>query len=97
MADPIALKLVLSNSLVGSWEVSTDTVVIVAAGIGDGDPAVRFTVADLLGRTGTCFRCDVPVESTIEVAFLDGEGRNDCPESGDGAPHEIDPPDGWDE
>lgn len=53
--------------------------------------------ADLIGRTGPCWRCDNEVSSTIEVAYLDVEGRNDCPGSDDGQPHEIDPPDGFEE
>lgn len=60
-------------------------------------PFTTFTVADLVGRTGPCFRCGEEVASQVEVAYLDGAGRNDCAESEDGLPHEIDPPEGWTE
>ncbi len=48
-------------------------------------------------NVGVCFRCNNVVTAQFELVWLDGESRNDCPESEDGAPHEIDPPEGWDE
>lgn len=44
------------------------------------------------GEEGTCFRCDVHIESRVEVIWLDGVLRNDCGESEDGLPHEKDAP-----
>lgn len=60
----------------------------------NGETLAEFTIADLVGRTGPCFRCGEEVGSQVEVAYLDGSGRSDCPESEDGAPHEIDAPEG---
>lgn len=37
---------------------------------------------------GECWRCGTHIESRVEVVWLDGELRNDCGESEDGAPHE---------
>lgn len=46
-------------------------------------------------QEGNCFRCGTPVSAEINVLYLDASGRDDCPASEDGQPHEIDPPDGW--
>lgn len=41
---------------------------------------------------GECWRCNAGITSQVEVVWLDAQGRNDCPESEDGAPHEKDAP-----
>lgn len=41
-------------------------------------------------REGPCSRCGVHVEERFERVAIDMAGRNDCGESEDGAPHEID-------
>lgn len=51
----------------------------------------------IVERSGQCFRCGTPVIEQVLVEAVDGVGRTDCPESEDGLPHEIDPPDGWDD
>ncbi len=43
-------------------------------------------------REGICWRCRSSVSGQIEIAYLDANGRSDCPEAEDGLPHEIDPP-----
>lgn len=50
---------------------------------------VRLLQAD---REGECWRCGTHVNESLERVAIDGQGRNDCPESEDGAPHEIDEP-----
>lgn len=46
----------------------------------------------ILDGEGVCFRCKLPVTSRWELVVLDGEERNDCPESEDGLPHEVGEP-----
>ncbi len=54
-----------------------------------GATLALFTVGQLVGEEGTCWRCSNPVTSQVEAVWLDTAARNDCPESEDGAPHEI--------
>lgn len=54
-------------------------------------------LAEMRVTEGVCWRCNLPVTSQAEVVWLDGQLRNDCPESSDGAPHEIRAPEGWDD
>lgn len=44
------------------------------------------------GDSGECWRCNAHVESVLEIVWLDLAQRNDCPESEDGAPHEVEEP-----
>lgn len=63
----------------------------------DKDDALR-ELLDLLDqeddscRVGNCFRCGMPVEEIDTRIAVDISGRDDCPESADGLPHEIDEP-----
>lgn len=41
---------------------------------------------------GPCWRCGTEVGGFIEVGYTDIDGRTDCSESEDGAPHEIEEP-----
>lgn len=75
----------------GAQTIALDHEAIVYLFNDDGDVIGQFKVADV-GRTGECFRCGSTVTGQLEVAFIDRAGRNDCAESADGAPCEIDEP-----
>lgn len=75
------IKLVLLSCAIGGVVRSNIEVEVIGTDINRGEDGC-----------GVCFRCNEEVGSQWELVWLDSASRNDCPESEDGAPHEIDEP-----
>jgi hypothetical protein len=94
VTDRILIAISVGETALPTLSAAPDGLVRISRVEDDGrrlEQLTEFSVADLLGREGECFRCGMHVTSRVEVAYIDDAERNDCAEDPEMV-HEIDEP-----